>query len=185
MSMIKFTPRPRYKVAPEKMDALYDTWATSQKPADFDVMIVACMDTVYAHNKGFGHDDADIISSNAALRIVRALPGYQGKPLKLFDRSKGKFSSFVARVGKSAMKDWLKQQTPLHAGDHHLAFPADNSEFTAEETTEFMDWCNNDPWHSDGRRWTDVAPDYDEVEDPFGKATFGVSAYSGTPDWEE
>jgi hypothetical protein len=183
--MKKFTPRPRYKIAPDRMDALYNTWAASQKPADFDAMITACIDTVYAHNKGFGHDDADIIASNAAIRIARALPGYQGKPLKLFDRSKGKFSSFVARVGKSAMRDFLKQQSPLHAGDDNLAFPADGEESTAEEKTEWFDWCATDPWHSDGRRHTSKAPDPDQITDPFSKTTMGESAYGGAPDWAE
>jgi hypothetical protein len=158
--------RCRHKIPAKKLEALYISWVISQSQIDYDAMLNACIDSIYAQNIGFGHDDADVIASNAATRIARALPGSHGlKPLKAFDRKKGTFASFVSRVGKSAMRDFLKQQTPLHAGDKRLVFCADNGKSTAEESLDYFNWASTDPWHSDGKKHTQKTPIYD-CEDP-------------------
>jgi DNA-directed RNA polymerase specialized sigma24 family protein len=177
----------RVRATAPALEQLYADWEATRDPQLYNQLIKTATDRIFTFYVGrIGYEDADIVSSNAAVRIIRALPGYQGtgefKPLKQFDRKLGKFGSYVARVGKSSCLDYFKQRTAAGIGDEELVY---------KETAklEYYDNALIDPWNSEGRKRTKAKPTesyYYERADPNGKVHMGVSSWSreDLSEWE-
>jgi hypothetical protein len=152
----------RLSTTPSALDALYLSWEQLRYASLYDDLLRRVTDKVFLHYRPLiGYEDADIVSSEAALRVCRALPGHVGtgglKPLKTFSKEQGRFCSFVARVGRSTVQDYfkaLKRQKNGNSRDGQSLVA-----FVAESKVEHFEWASEDPWHSKGRSHTKKTPD--------------------------
>lgn len=109
---------------PDEMNKLYDKWEETRDPVLYDKLLQAIMDNAFNRFvRELGESDADIVATRLAAKIYRALPGYGGpKPLKPYDRLRGKFNAYQSTMAQSTRKDFLKRRTANGVGVRHLYY---------------------------------------------------------------
>lgn len=106
------------------MNKLYDAWEETRDPILYNKLLQAVMDNAFNRFvREHGEADADIIATRLASKIYRALPGYIGpRPLKPYDKSRGKFNAYQSTMAQSTRVDFLKRRTANGVGVRYLYY---------------------------------------------------------------